>query len=58
MSEAIYSVWVDNVCYGKGMILQTATIFAKALFDYYWEDSTMRVTIQREKINIYEREVD
>ena len=56
MSEAIYSVWVDNACYAKGMILQTATILAKALFDYYWEDSTMRVTIQRDKVNTYEEE--
>ena len=56
MSEAIYSVWVDNVCYAKEMLIQTATILAKALFDYYWEDPTIRVTIQRDKICTCEEE--
>lgn len=56
MREATYSVWIDNTCYAKGMLIQIATILAKALFDYYWEDPTIRVTIQRDEASICERE--
>lgn len=56
MNETTYSIWIDNTCYAKGMDLQTVTILAKALFDYYWEDPTIRVTIQRDKVSTYEEE--
>lgn len=56
MNETTYSIWIDNTCYAKGMVLQTVTILAKALFDYYWEDPTIRVTIQRDEVSTYKEE--
>lgn len=44
-----YTVLVGNDVAGKGMTIDFATIFAKAVFEEYWNDiSALSVTIKKE----------
>ena len=48
MIEDKYKVLVDNVVFARDMDIRTATILVKALFEEYYNDYTMAVTIKRE----------
>lgn len=48
MGEYKYSVIVDNICMAKSMNLEGATLFIKALFEKYYADKDLRVTVQRD----------
>lgn len=47
-----YTVLVGNDVAGNGMTIEYAVIFAKAVFNEYWNDiSALSVTIKREVTN-------
>lgn len=39
---------IDGVVAGEGMALDYAVMFAKALFNEYWNDADISVTIKKE----------
>ena len=43
-----YTVLVGNVVAGEGMAIDYAMMFAKALFNEYWNDADISVTIKKE----------
>lgn len=47
MEEIKYFVEVDGEPVAKDMSLKDATIFIRALFDEYWNDKKMLVSIRR-----------
>lgn len=49
MNEKKYKILIDNVTIANNMDLTTATILIKALFNEYYNDSHMVITIQKEE---------
>ena len=47
MNEVRYFVEVDGSVYAQDMSIETATLLAKALFERYFNDEQMKVTIRR-----------
>jgi len=47
MSEIRYFVEVDGNVVAKGMTLKDATIFVRALFEEYWNDKKLLVSVRR-----------
>jgi len=43
-----YTVLLGNVVCGSGMAIDHAMLFAKALFNEYWSDPGISVTIKKE----------
>lgn len=43
-----YTVSVGDTVAGEGMALDYAVMFAKALFNEYWNDADISVTIKKE----------
>lgn len=48
MEERRYKVLIDNMVVANNMDLKTATILVKALFDEYYNDCTMTVSVKQE----------
>lgn len=46
-----YSVKIDDVIIARGMSLGNAVIFVKALFEEWYEEPSMSVTIVKEEKN-------
>lgn len=49
MENKIFSLWIDNVCMAKEMSSETAAILMTALFNEYYNEPDLKITIQREK---------
>ena len=47
MSENKYRVLINNEVVAKDMDIGTATILVRALFEEYYNDYTMRVSVQQ-----------
>jgi len=43
-----YSVWVENICVARGMSIDYAVIFLKAIMQEYYNETTLAITIERE----------
>ena len=48
MEERRYKVLIDNMVVAERMDLKTATILVKALFDEYYNDYKMTVSVEQE----------
>lgn len=48
MEEKKYKVLINNEVVAKDMDIRTATILVRALFEEYYNDCTMAVTINQE----------
>ena len=48
MEEKKYKVLINNEVVAKDMDIRTATILVRALFEEYYNDYTMAVTIKQE----------
>lgn len=48
MYEKKYMVLINNEVVAKDMDIKTATILVKALFDEYYNDHTMTVSVKEE----------
>lgn len=57
MGERRYKVLIDNTVVANNMDLNTATVLVKALFDEYYNDFTMTVSIQKENRTVCADEV-
>lgn len=55
MGIELFSLWIDSNCVAKEMSIETAAILMKALFNYYYNESDLKITIQRQN---YEPVVD
>lgn len=51
MNSDYYSVMIDNVAIAKGMSLGNALILVKALFQEYYMDNDLSISIAREAEN-------
>lgn len=49
MGERRYKVSIDNMVVANNMDLNTATILVKALFNEYYSDHTMRISVEEEE---------
>ena len=47
MAEEKFCVYLDNIKTAENMTLETAVILAKALFNEYYLEPSMKVTIQK-----------
>ena len=47
MPQLLYKVIINGHAAAKEMALNDATLFAKALLEEYWSDSSTTVTIKR-----------
>lgn len=54
MIEKTYRVLIDGVTVATGMSIEHATIFLKALFLEYYNDTDMAVAIRQDDIDDYE----
>lgn len=50
MSEKKYRVLIDGTAVAKDMDLKTATVLVRALFEEYYNDSMMTVSVQEETL--------
>ena len=48
MEEKKYKVLINNEVVAKDMDIRTATVLVKALFEEYYNDCTMAITINQE----------
>lgn len=48
MEEKKYKVLINNEVVAKDMDIRTATVLVRALFEEYYNDCTMAVTINQE----------
>lgn len=48
MEEKKYKVLINNQVVAKDMDIRTATVLVRALFEEYYNDYTMAVTIKQE----------
>lgn len=48
MEEKKYKVLINNEVVAKDMDIRTATVLVRALFEEYYNDYTMTVTIKQE----------
>ena len=48
MEEKKYKVLINNEVVAKDMDIRTATVLVRALFEEYYDDCTMAVTINQE----------
>ncbi len=48
MEEKKYKVLINNEVVAKDMDIRTATVLVRALFEEYYNDYTMAVTIKQE----------
>lgn len=54
MEERRYEVLIDNMVVAERMDLKTATILVKALFDEYYNDYKMTVSVKKEDETVCE----
>lgn len=54
MSSDYYRIYVDSVCVAKYVTLEYATIFVKAIFNEFYNETDLRVTIQKMNLNTEE----
>ena len=50
MGDYLYQVLEDGKVLAADMELENAMIFVKALFDKYWGETSLSITIQREPL--------
>ena len=43
-----YSVMIENTVVAKGMSIEHAVLFVKAIFDEYYNEKTMKVSLVKE----------
>jgi hypothetical protein len=48
MCEKIYKVFINNEVVARGMDIRTATVLIRALFEEYYNDYTMTISIKEE----------
>ena len=48
MNERNYKVYIDGQVVAREMDLRTATILVRALFQEYYEDHMMKISVQEE----------
>lgn len=48
MEIKLFSLWIDNVCMAKEMSLETAATLMTALFNEYYNEPDLKITIQRQ----------
>lgn len=48
MGIELFSLWIDNVCVAKEMQIETAAVLMKALFNEYYNETDLKITIQRQ----------
>ena len=60
MGIELFSLWVDGVCVAKEMPIETAAVLMKALFNEYYAESNLEITIKRQNCasEIDERELE
>lgn len=56
MEERRYKVLIDNMVVAENMDLKTATVLVKALFDEYYNDYKMVVSVKAEDRAVCEEE--
>ena len=56
MEERRFKVLFDNMVVANNMDLKTATILVKALFDEYYNDCNMMVSVKEENRTVCEEE--
>ena len=58
MEERRYKVLIDNIVVAEKMNLETAIILVKALFQEYYNDHTMVVSVKKDKTVCADEEYD
>ena len=51
MSSDYYQIYVDNVCIAKYATLEYAVIFTKAIFNEFYNEMDLRVTVEKMNFN-------
>ena len=51
MSSDYYQIYVDNVCIAKYVTLEYSVIFTKAIFNEFYNEMDLRVTVQKMNFN-------
>jgi hypothetical protein len=46
-----YQIYVDNICIAKYVTLDYAVIFVEAIFNKFYNETDLRVTIQKMNFN-------
>lgn len=54
MWEDTYYVEVDGEVVARGLSLKIATILIRALFEEYWNDKQMVVSVKKEDLGLYD----
>ncbi len=54
MSYDYYKIYVDNVCVAERVTLEFAVIFTKAIFNEFYNETDLKVTIQKIDLNTEE----
>ena len=49
--DCYYQIYVDNVCIAKYVTLEYAVIFTKAIFNEFYNEMDLRVTVQKMNFN-------
>ena len=54
MSTDYYKIYVDNVCVVEQVTLEYAVIFIKAIFNEFYNEKDLRITVQKMNLNTEE----
>lgn len=54
MSCDYYKIYVDSVCIAERVTLEYAVVFTKAIFNEFYNERNLRVTIQKMNLNTEE----
>lgn len=60
MGIELFSLWIDRTCVAKEMSIETAAVLMKALFEEYYNETNLEITIKRQDCasEIDERELE
>ena len=48
MGIELFSLWIDSDCVAKEMSMETAAVLTKALFNEYYNEPDLKITIERQ----------
>lgn len=48
MGIELFSLWIDSDCVAKEMSMETAAVLMKALFNEYYNEPDLKITIERQ----------
>ena len=48
MGIELFSLWIDGTCVAQEMSIETAAVLMKALFNEYYAESNLEITIKRQ----------